>query len=502
VLADFFQVLGQVLAWPTIGMLLVGVLVGSLVAFLPGIGSTAGLVLLLPFVLALDDPVQGIALLLGAHAVMTTADSVCAILFAIPGGAGAQALLMDGYPMNLQGRGGQALGASFTAAGLGGLIGAFALLIAIPLSTPLIKAFGSPELLVLALWGISMVGTLSGANQLKGLAMGALGLWLGSFGLDPQRGFPRYVMDSPYLLDGLSLVAMSLGLFAVPQAIELIQRRTLINVDSKRVTIDYPQVFSGVVATLRHWWLLLRSSFMGVFLGIVPGIGGSIIDWLVYGQTVAAAKDRSQFGKGDIRGVIGPDAASNSKEGGQLIPTVAFGVAGSSGMAIILSAFIGLGLQPGITMVTTRVDLTFSMVWTIVVANLIATGGLLAIAPYLARVTLIRAPVLATIIIVFSVLGAYMENRELGDIVALAVFSLVGWALKETGWPRPPLLLGFVLSLVLERYLFISLNTFGWSWLTRPGVLILFGVIVVSSVFMFRRGRKGIDDKVRQEAML
>ena len=309
-------------------------------------------------------------------------------------------------------------------------------------------------------------------------------------------------MDSPYLLDGLSLVAVSLGLFAMPQAIELIQRRTLINVDTKRVTIDYPQVFSGVVATLHHWWLLLRSSFMGVFLGIVPGIGGSIIDWLVYGQTVAAAKDRSQFGKGDIRGVIGPDAASNSKEGGQLIPTVAFGVAGSSGMAIILSAFIGLGLQPGITMVTTRVDLTFSMVWTIVIANLIATGGLLAIAPYLARVTLIRAPVLATIIIVFSVLGAYMENRELGDIVALAVFSLVGWAMKETGWPRPPLLLGFVLSLVLERYLFISLNTFGWSWLTRPGVLILFGVIIVSSFFMFRRGRKGIDDKVRQEAML
>ena len=140
-------------------------------------------------------------------------------------------------------------------------------------------------------------------------------------------------------------------------------------------------------------------------------------------------------------------------------------------MAIILSAFIGLGLQPGITMVTTRVDLTFSMVWTIVVANLIATGGLLAIAPYLARVTLIRAPVLASIIIVFSILGAYMENRELGDIIALAVFSLVGWAMKETGWPRPPLLLGFVLSLVLERYLFISLNTFGWSWVTRPGVL-------------------------------
>lgn len=498
---DFFAVLGQVLSWPTIGMLLVGVLVGSLVAFLPGIGSTAGLVMLLPFVLAVDDPVKGIALLLGAHAVMTTADSVCAILFAIPGGAGAQALLMDGYPMNLKGEGGKALGASFTAAGLGGLIGAFALLIAIPLSTPLIKLFGSPELLVLALWGISMVGTLSGKNQLKGLAMGALGLWLGSFGLDPQRGFPRYTMDLPYLLDGLSLVAVSLGLFAVPQAIELIQRRTLINVDTSRVVIDYKQVGEGVMATLRHRWLLLRSSVMGVFFGIVPGIGGSIIDWLVYGQTVAGAKDKSQFGKGDIRGVIGPDAASNSKEGGQLIPTVAFGVAGSSGMAIILSAFIGLGLSPGITMVTTRVDLTFSMVWTIVIANLIATGGLLAIAPYLARVTLIRAPVLASIIIVFSVLGAYMENRELGDIVVLAIFSLVGYLMKETGWPRPPLLLGFVLSLVLERYLFISLNTFGWGWLGRPGVLVLFGVIIVSFVFMLRRGRQGIDERIKQEVM-
>lgn len=487
---DFFAVLGHVLSWPTIGMLLVGVLVGSLVAFLPGIGSTAGLVLLLPFVLAFDDPIQGIALLLGAHAVMTTADSVCAILFAIPGGAGAQALLMDGYPMTRQGRGGIALGASFTSAALGGLIGAFALFVAIPVSTPLIKLFGSPELLVLALWGISMVGVLSGRNKLKGLAAGALGLWLGTFGLDPQRGFPRYTLDIPYLLDGLSLVAVSLGLFAVPQAIELIQRRTVFDIDASRVTVDYRQVGEGVLATLRNWYLLIRSSVMGVFLGIIPGIGGSIIDWLVYGQTVAGAKDRSQFGKGDIRGVIGPDAASNSKEGGQLIPTVAFGVAGSSGMAIILSAFIGLGLAPGIAMVTTSVDLTYSMIWTIVVANLVATAGLLLIAPFLARVTFLRPSVLAVIILVFSVLGAYMENREMGDIITLAVFSLVGYVMKEHGWPRPPLLLGFVLSLTLERYLFISLNTFGWAWLLRPGVLVLLGLVMLSMVLALRRTRR------------
>jgi putative tricarboxylic transport membrane protein len=479
--------LGHVLSWPTIGVMFAGMAIGSLIAFLPGIGNTAGLVILLPFAIALvDDPLTGIALILGAHAVMNTADSVLAILFGIPGGSSAQALIMDGYPMTQQGQAGKALGASFTASGVGGVIGAFALLLAIPLVIPLVRIFGSPELFVLALWGISMVGMLSGKSLAKGVAMGALGLLLGTVGLDPQRAIPRYTLGIPYLWDGIPLIAVSLGLFAAPQAIELIQRRTLLNVSQTDLRIDFAATIEGVKATFRHWALVIRSSMMGVFLGIIPGVGGSVIDWLVYGQTVQFSRNRENFGKGDIRGVIAPDSATNSKEGGQLIPTLAFGVPGGVGMAILLAGFLALGITPGMQILTAQLDLLLSMVWIIAIANIVTTLALLFVSPYLARVTALKAPILVTIIFTFSLLGSYMAQRDFMDLVVFGVFSAIGYVMKEAGWARAPMLLGFVLSAILERYLFISMRTFGHQWIFRPGVLVLLIVVVVSYLLVLR----------------
>ena len=491
----------QVLSWPTIGVMFAGMAIGSLIAFLPGIGNTAGLVILLPFAIALvDDPLTGIALILGAHAVMNTADSVLAILFGIPGGSSAQALIMDGYPMTQQGQAGKALGASFMASGVGGVIGAMALLLAIPLVVPLVRIFGSPELFVLALWGISMVGLLSGKSLAKGVAMGALGLLMGTVGLDPQRAIPRYTLGLPYLADGIPLIAVSLGLFAAPQAIELIQRRTLLNVSKADLRIDFAATFEGARATFQHWTLVIRSSLMGVFFGIIPGVGGSVIDWLVYGQTVQFSRNRENFGKGDIRGVIAPDSATNSKEGGQLIPTLAFGVPGGVGMAILLAGFLALGITPGMQVLTVQLDLLLSMVWIIAISNVVTTFGLLLVSPYLARVTALKAPILVTVILTFSLLGSYMAQRDSMDLVVFGVFSAVGYIMKETGWPRAPMLLGFVLSLILERYLFISMRTFGYQWMLRPGVLLLVVVVVASYLIVLKsQGRRSDSRAVTME---
>lgn len=485
-LLDLFQ-------WSTLAVLLTGVCIGTIVAFLPGMGATTGLALLLPFALSTDmDPLRAIVLLLAAYSVMNSADSVMAILFGIPGGSSAQALVMDGYPMTQQGRAGEALGASFTASAIGGLVGAFAVLVAVPLVIPLIRVFGSPELLVLALWGISMVGLLSRGSQAKGLGAGLLGLLLGTIGIDPQRGIARYAMGLRYLWDGLPIVIVGLALFATPQIIQLIRRKALVTGDVDESYLSYRQVFSGVRQTLRHKFLVLRSCVLGVFVGVLPGVGGSVVDWLVYGQTVQTSKDRSRFGQGDIRGVIGPDSATNAVQGGALIPTIAFAIPGGIAMAIILAALLALDVTPGVQMLTTSVDLTYTMVWVMVLANVIAAGALLALSPLLLRVTLLPAPVLVSVVLTFSVLGSLMSNQLIQDVVLFTGLSVLGYLMMMAGWPRAPVLLGFVLSRVLERYLFISLNAYGWSWVLRPTVLVLLALVGGSYAYLARKGPSSV----------
>ncbi len=470
-----------VLSWPVFGYVLLGVVIGSIAGPIPGVGGPLTLVLLMPFAFALE-PVAALAFLLSAHGVMNTGNSITAILFGVPGTSSAQALVMDGYPLARKGEAGRAFGASFVSSGVGGIFGAICLVAAIPVVTPLVKIFGSPELFMLAIWGLSMVGMLSGKYILRGLAMGAFGMMLSTVGLDPQRAIPRYTFGDAYFWDGLPLIAIALGLFAAPEAMDIIKRKTLFPKEITNAAVHFSDVMKGVRDVIKNWGLLLRTSALGVWLGIIPGIGGSVIDWLAYGHTVQSSRDREGFGHGDIRGVIGPDAATNSKEGGTLIPTIAFGGPGGVGMAILLGAFSGLGLTPGREMLTTKLDITFSLIWTIALSNLIAAAVLLAFAHHLARVTKIRGSMLSAIIITFTILGAFMARRHPFDLVMLLVFSMVGYVMKLYDWPRPPVILGFVLGDILERYLFISFRTFGVSWFWRPGVIAIMILIIASFV--------------------
>jgi TctA family transporter len=470
---------------------LLGVVIGSIAGPIPGVGGPLTLVLLMPFALSMDSPFSAFALLLSAHGVMNTGNSITAILFGVPGTSSAQALVVDGYPLARKGEAGRAFGASFVSSGVGGVFGAICLVAAIPVVTPLVKVFGSPELFMLAIWGLSMVGMLSGRFVIKGLAMGAFGLLLSTVGLDPQRAIPRYTFGDAYFWDGLPLIAIALGLFAAPEAIDIIKRKNLFPEEVTKASVNVADVMRGVRDVLRNWTLLLRTSALGVWLGIIPGIGGSVIDWLAYGHTVQSSRDRDGFGHGDIRGVIGPDAATNSKEGGTLIPTIAFGVPGGVGMAILLGAFTGLGLTPGREMLTEKLDITFGLIWIIALSNLIAAAALLSLAHHLARVTKIRASLLGAIIMTFTILGAFMARRHPFDLVMLLVFSLVGYIMKLYDWPRPPVILGFVLGDILERYLFISFRTFGVSWFWRPGVVAILVLIVGSFVAVPSRKPSG-----------
>jgi len=247
----------------------------------------------------------------------------------------------------------------------------------------------------------------------------------------------------------------------------------------------------GIRDAFRHWFLVLRCSVIGVWIGAMPGLGGPVADWFAYGHAFQTEKGAAEsFGQGDVRGVIGPESANNAKEGGALIPTLAFGVPGSAPMALLLGAMTIQGLIPGPAMLTEHLDVTYTMIWSLVIANVFGTGICLLLTNQLAKVALIRIHLLTPIVIVMVFLASFQATQHYGDIWVLVFFSFVGWLMKRFGWPRPPLILGLILSGIVENYLFLSIARYGAAWLLRPIVLVIGLLIVASLVYGFRAPRR------------
>ena len=464
-------------------MLGVGVIFGLVLGVVPGIGGLTGMALLLPFTFTMDS-YAAFAMLLGMLAVSGTSDTITAILFGVPGSTGAQALVMDGYPMTKRGEAGRALSAAYTSSLIGGVFGAFILALCIPILRPVMLHIGSPEMLGFAVFGIAMVAVLSGSAPLRGLTAAGIGILLSMIGADLQTGTLRYTFNNFYLWEGLPIVPLVLGLFALPELADLvIKRRAVAEVAKLDVRSG---MATGFMDAIRNWWLVLRGGAVGAGIGALPGLGSSVVDWLAYGWAYQSVKDADKtFGKGDVRGVIAPESANNAITAGSLVPTIAFGVPGSATMAIMLSVFLIHGLVPGTDMLTTNLDVTFSMVWSIALANIAGAGLCFLLSGHFAKIATLRYTLILPIILIFVVVGAFQTTRNWGDLFALVAFAIVGFTMKQLKWPRPPLLLGFVLGALIERYMFISTGRFGWDWLMRPTVIILFSMAALLLVRPF-----------------
>ncbi|MDH3420264.1 MAG: tripartite tricarboxylate transporter permease [Gammaproteobacteria bacterium] len=456
-----------------------GVLVGLTIGVIPGLGGIVGLALLLPFTFEMDA-YSAFAFLIGMGSVTTTSDTVPAVLFGVPGTTGSAATILDGHPLAKAGQAGRAFGAAYTASLLGGIAGAALLAVSIPILRPVILYLGSPELLAICIFGLSMVAVLSGKAPLKGMVAAGLGLVVAMVGSDPQTGTMRWTFDTLYLWDGLPLVPVTLGLFALPELADLaIGRRSIgggVRADTRSGQL------AGIRDALTHWWLVLRCSWLGAALGAVPGLGSAVIDWLAYGHALKTEKNTEGFGKGDIRGVIASESSNNAKEGGSLVPTIAFGVPGSASMAILLGAFMMHGLVPGPRMLTDNLEITYSIVWSIALANVLGAGLCLAFSNQLARVASIRIGLLLPVVLAIIFVGAFQGSRQWGDLYVLLGFGVFGWIMKQQGWPRPPLILGVVLGEIVERYLFISVGRYDWAWMTRPLVILFITLAVLGLV--------------------
>src|SRR6266550_3447872 len=351
----------QTVAWPAFGYMLLGIIIGFWVGLLPGIGGLSTLALMLPFSYTIKEPISAFAFLLGMLAVTGTTGDLTSILFGIPGEGSSAALILDGYPMSKNGEAGRALGAA-------------------------IMSFlvGSPELFIIAIMGITFIGTLAGPSLIKGLLAGGIGLMLAAIGVDPQTGSLRYTFGSLYLWDRLDLIPVVVGMFAIPEIVDLAVRGTSI-ASGKQEKLS--GVLEGCKDTFRHWWLVVRCSLIGVYFGILPVLGANVAQWISYAHAVQGLKDKSRAGKGAVEGVLGPGCANNATRGGDLIPTLAFGIPGSGSMALLLGAMLIVGLNPGPEMLKSRLDVTFSMVWVLILSNIIVAGLCFLILNHLAALT-------------------------------------------------------------------------------------------------------------------
>ncbi|MEE9567477.1 MAG: tripartite tricarboxylate transporter permease [Desulfobacteria bacterium] len=478
-----------VFQWPSIGYLLLGASLGIWVGAIPGLGGIIGLVLLLPFTFGMDT-VPAFALLLGMWTVITTSDTIASVMLGIPGSAASQATILDGYPLAQKGHAARAFGAAFTVSAFGGVFGALVLAFSLPLVSPIIMSFGSPELFMLGMLGLTMVGALSGTSILKGLSAAMLGLMLGLIGMAETIALPRYTFDSLYLMDELPIIPVVLGLFAIPELLELAVR----NVSISRVPKDQAEgggILDGIRDAFRYWALALRCAFIGTYIGMLPGLGASIVDWVAYGHAVQSTKDNPMFGKGDIRGVIAPEAANNAIKGGALIPTLAFGIPGSLGTAILLGALIMQGLRPGPAMLTDNLHITFSLVCMIVVANIFVAILLMFLAKQVAKIAFIPGHLIVPGVIMFVFMGAWLGGASMGDWITCLAMGLIGFIMKRGGWPRPPLILALILGNILENTFQISNRAHdGLNWLMRPIVLIILTLIVITLFFAVKGALK------------
>jgi putative tricarboxylic transport membrane protein len=482
----------QVFNWSTFSLMMIGIAIGFVVGILPGLGGPTAMALMLPFVFKMNA-VEAFAFLLGMTAVTATTGDITSVLFGVPGEPTTASTIVDGHSMARNGEAGRALGAVLMSSLVGAIFAAVALAVAIPIIRPIVLSFGSPEFFMLAILGISFVASLSGEDQLNGIIAGGIGLLLATIGLDPISGIQRYTFGQLFLWDGIGLVPITIGFYAIPETIELAVLGTSI---AKQEVGKLGGVLEGVKDTFRHFWLVIRCSALGCFIAIIPGMGAATTQWLAYAHAVQSSPNKERFGKGDVRGVLGPGAANNSTLGGSLITTIAFGVPASVVMAILLGAFIIQGIVPGPDMLIPppkgKLDLTFSFVWVIILSNIITVAICFLFLKPLAKVTQVRGGIIIPLILVLIYLGAYAEKNAFPDMVVVLLFGGLGWIMEKMEWPRPPVLLGLVLGPLAENRLFLSTDNYGLIWTTRPGVMIIFAIIlfgILYPVFKSRRER-------------
>lgn len=479
--------LGNGAFWAAFG---VAVFMAVFVGLLPGVSATLVMALSISFiVLRVEDPLIGIVMLATLTGVDNTLDSIPAVLLGQPG-ASTQVTFLEGNQLARKGLAAHTLGAVYAVSAMGGLVGAAVLAVVIPVIKPFILAFSFPEIAAMALFGVAMVAALSSGAMVKGLAAAAFGLLLGTIGIDPISGSHRFTFGSLHLWEGLPLIATTIGLFALPEMVDLTMTKR--PVAARGAVVNQREVFRGARYGLSKWPIAIRHGVFGVFLGAVPGIGGAVVDWLSYAMGIFFTKDKSGFGNGSLDGVLFAESAQNSKEAGQAIPTLAFGVPGGRAWAFVIVAMLAYGITPGPPMLGRFADITIMMVFSLALGNLAVTVIGMFLTGQLAKLTLIPYPLIGAIIIPISFLSAFLSMTNLLAVYIIVAAAILGLLMKQHKWPRPPLLLGFILGRIIEFNFQSAVSIYGiWGLLARPLTIVLLVLAIAIAVTFSRMGNIG-----------
>lgn len=472
--------------WQTFLWMMFGISLGMIFGLIPGLSGLVGLSLLLPIAIT-QPPELAIAFLLGMYAVTTQTDALPAVLIGVPGTSAAQATYLEGYPMAKRGEAGRALSASYFASVWGTLVAAIGVMLFLPVLRFVIDGFASPEFFMTSLFGLMLAASLVGTSVTRGLTVAFLGLLVSTIGFAEYARQERFTMDISYLRSGIPIVPIALGIFALPEVLDMLLKRRSVAGD---VRLEPGKgAWQGFMDTIHHRWLTVRAGIIGCIAGMIPGLGGTVAEWLSYGHAVQSAKDKSMFGRGDVRGVIAPESGTAAQKPGALVPTLALGIPGNAAMAVMMGALLIVGLRPGPSMLNENLHITFQMTWTVVVANLIVAFLCLWLQRYLILICFIRAEIVAPMILCFMLVGAMLATNTMADVVLFMVFGVIGYIFKHADWPRVPLVIGFVLGGLLENNLWITYRRYdvGFLW-ERPIVIILeiMIVAVIASVVLAR----------------
>lgn len=478
-------------------LLVVGTMLGTVVGAIPGLGGAILLTLLLPFIYNMSI-VPALALLLGAHTGIYFSGSITAILFNTPGAPESAATTFDGYAMTEKGQPARALGISATATTIGGWIGVILLMVLIPFMDKLTTLFHPSEFLALAVLAIVLIGQMRARSVTKGLVSGGLGLMVSFVGYDPITGVQRFTGGMISLYNGFNVTTVALGLFAFAEMFRLFatpNRSAALGSNVKlRGGREGTRVRDGIRDVARHKWLTFRSAVLGTVLGIIPGVGGVAANFVSYGQASKISRHPERFGTGIPEGIIAPESSSISKEAGNLLPTVALGVPGGVGMAVLMSGFSILGMVPGPQMLTQHQDAVWAMAIVIGISSLLASLMGLGMAPGLARLARVPSRTLVPFVLTLGFLGVYAATQEISQTIAVFAFGVVGWAMVRYGYSVPAAMIGFLLGKVVEDNLYLVRNLQGWASLERPLTALMVAIILLSlfsplfKKLRFRRG--------------
>lgn len=470
--------LHAVLDWYRLGMMFVGTMAGMLVGIIPGLGPMTAMALLIPLTFTMD-PLAALLMLASIAAAANCSGSFTSILLNVPGETTSAATCFDGHPMARQGKAAIAIGLSVGASFVAAVIG---VLIVIVLAAPLVSlalSFGPPEYFALAVLGISLVSALSEGAVVKGLMMGCLGLTLSFVGVDAVIGEPRYTFGVLALQDGVSLVAVMIGLFAITEIMVWINEGGTV---SKVATLQ-GSIWEGVVQTFRYPITLLRSTFIGAAFGAIPGVGAVAATFLSYGLERRAAKDPSRFGNGAPEGVIAPEAANNSSIVTSLIPALTLGVPGGAVSALLLVALMVHGIRPGALLFSHQPELVYGFLVGLLFGAVQFLVVSILLADFFARITLVRAEILAPVFLVLSLAGVYAQDQHIFDVYVAIAFGILGYVARAYGYPLVPLVLGLVLGKMGETSFQQALTISAGDPLiliSRP----ISGTIIVASVML------------------